>query len=134
MSPRQPARRPEAGAATAELAVATPVLLLLLTSIVQFALWQHAVHVAEAAAQEGTRAARAEGGTAAAGEARARAFLAELAPTLILEPQVTATRDAATARVAVTGATDAIVLGIDLPVRAVSEAPVERFRPSTEAP
>ena len=54
--------------------------------VVQFALWQHAVHVAGAAAQEGARAARLEGGTAAAGQAEAEQFLARLGPGFARRP------------------------------------------------
>ncbi|MGH3185480.1 MAG: TadE/TadG family type IV pilus assembly protein, partial [Streptosporangiaceae bacterium] len=38
--------RDERGSATAELVIATPLLLLLILAIVQFALWEHATHVA----------------------------------------------------------------------------------------
>src|SRR6266511_2499219 len=81
----------QTGAVTAELVVATPLLLLLVLLVVQFALWQHGLHVATAAAEEGERAARLEGGTAAAGAARARQFLATLGPNVV------AARDAARA-------------------------------------
>ena len=47
----------ERGDATTELVLVTPVLLLLIAFVVQFALWYHASHVAEAAAQEGACAA-----------------------------------------------------------------------------
>ncbi len=45
--------REESGSATAELVIATPLLLLLILAIVQFALWEHATHVAQAVAQQG---------------------------------------------------------------------------------
>ena len=121
-----------AGAATAELVVATPLLLLLVLLVVQFALWQHGAHVATAAAQEGARAARLEGGSAAAGRAEAADFLATLAPTLVRDPRVTARRDLATARVEVRGTAEAVVPWLRLPIRAAVEAPVERFRAPDE--
>ena len=74
--------RREAGAATAELVVATPVLLMVLLLVVQFALWQHAEHVVTAAAREGARTARLEGGTASAGQARAEGLLHDLGVTV----------------------------------------------------
>ena len=74
----------EHGAATTELVVATPLLLLLVLLVVQFALWGHAIHISDAAAQEGARAARLEGGTAADGAARAREFLSQLSPTILV--------------------------------------------------
>jgi Flp pilus assembly protein TadG len=122
----------QAGAATAELVVATPLLLLLVLLVVQFALWQHGANAATAAAQEGARAARLDGGSAAAGRAKAADFLHALAPTLVRGARVTARRDQATARVEVTGTAEAVVPGLRLPIRAVAEAPVERFRGADE--
>jgi TadE-like protein len=122
----------QAGGATAELVVATPLLVLLVLLVVQFALWQHGAHVAAAAAQEGARAARLEGGSAAAGRAEAADFLAALAPSLVRDPQVTVRRDQATARVEVRGTAEAVVPWLRLPIRAAVEAPVERFRAPDE--
>jgi hypothetical protein len=107
--------------------------LLLVLLIVQAALWQHGVHVATAAAQEGARAARLEGGSAAAGRARARAFLAQLGPNLVLAPQVTARRDQTSARVEITGTAPTLVPGLRLPIRVAATSPVERFHPADEA-
>jgi Flp pilus assembly protein TadG len=60
--------RDDRGSATVELALATSALLLILLSIVQFALWSHATHVAQAAASHGLAAARVQDGTAADGD------------------------------------------------------------------
>jgi Flp pilus assembly protein TadG len=122
-------RSPEGGSATLELVLATPLLLLLLLAIVQFALWQHAVHVADAAAQEGARAARLQGGTARAGAARTRQFLAQLSPTILTHPQIVARRDATTASVEVTGQALMLIPGLHLPVQLASQGQVEAFRP-----
>ena len=119
--------REEHGEATTELVVVTPVLLLLIGFILQFALWYHASHVAAAAAQEGVRAARAFGGSAEAGQARAEHFLAETGPTVVQGPEVTATRDLRTARVEVRGHAPAVVPGLRLEVTAGAESPTERF-------
>jgi hypothetical protein len=97
--------------------------------VVQFALWQHAQHVASAAAQEGARAARLEGGTRAAGATTARAFVDALGSAIVLRPRVTAVRDADSARVEVDGEAITLVPWLHLPVRAVAQAPTERFRP-----
>ena len=50
-----------------ELVIATPLLLLLVLLIAQFALYMHATHIAQAAASEALSEARVSGGTAAAG-------------------------------------------------------------------
>ena len=122
--------RAQAGSATAELAVAIPALLLMVMLVVQFALWQHGQHVATAAAEEGERAARLEGGTAEAGVARARQFLAELGSDLVVAPKVTVRRDAVTARVEVVGSAEPLVPWLHLPIRAVAEGPLEQFTPA----
>ena len=122
----------EQGAATTEVVLVTPVLLVLIMLVVQFGLWYHGSHVATAAAQEGARAARVDGGSRAAGEARARAFLASLGREVVGHPQVSAERGADRARVEVRGTAVAVVPGLRLPIRAVSDGPVERFRPATE--
>ena len=125
-------QRSQSGAATAELVLATPALLVCLMLVIQFGLWFHGTHVAQAAAQEGARAARVDGGSSGAGTARARSFLASLGREVVGQPQVSAERDAARARVEVRGTAVAVVPGLRLPIRAVSEGPVERFRPAIE--
>ena len=121
-------RTRERGSATTEVVLLTPVLLFLVMLVVQFGLWYHAEHVAQAAAQEGVRTARLEGSTADAGRTRATDFLANLGSTVVQEPVVTATRDADTASVSVEGHSVAVVPGFSLPVKASASSPVERFR------
>jgi Flp pilus assembly protein TadG len=58
-----------------ELALALPVLLIILVAAVQFALVYHAKDVATTAAQEGARLAAAEGRTPAEGAGRAQDVL-----------------------------------------------------------
>jgi len=131
MAPASTARRRHSkqdGSATVEVVLATPLLLLVLLAIVQFALWQHAVHVADAAAQEGARAARLQGGTATVGAARTREFLAQLSPTILVHPQVSVRRNANTARAEVTGQALMLIPGLHLPVRVAAQGTVERFR------
>lgn len=124
-------QRRERGAASAELAVATPLLLLLVLLIVQFAVWLHAVHIADAAVDQALADARARGGTATAGRAQARMVLAEIGGVLV-DPTVRVTRGAATARVVVSGTAETVVPGLSLPVRATAQGPVERFVPAPE--
>jgi hypothetical protein len=107
--------RNEQGEATTELVLVTPVLLLLIGFIIQFAVWYHASHVAQAAAQEGVRAARAFGGSAEAG------------PTIVRRPEVSAFRDAQSAHVEVRGFAPSVVPGMRLGVNAEAQSPTERF-------
>ena len=73
-------RGDERGSVSAELVLATPLLLVLIMGVVQFALWQHAEHVADAVAQQGLAVGRLQGETAAAGQAEAQASSTSSAP------------------------------------------------------
>src|SRR5207244_8899220 len=64
-----------AGQGTVALALCLPLVVLLLVVLIQGAVYVHALHVAASAAQEGARAAAADGATLADGEAYARALL-----------------------------------------------------------
>ncbi len=121
-------RRGERGSATTEAVLVTPVLLFLVMLIVQFGLWYHAQHVVRAAAQEGVRAARAEGGTDDAGAERAEAFLASAGPRIVIVGDLSAGRGAEVASVSISGEAVSVVPGFHLPVKATATSPVERFR------
>ena len=131
-------RRGERGSAT-ELVVVFPFVMFLLLLVIQFALWYHATHVAQAAAQEGARVARVAvpAGQPAdspaqrdAGIQRAQDFLAGMGA--FDDKQVTGTRDASVARVDVTGTAPSLVPGFTLTIHEHSEGPVERFRAANE--
>jgi Flp pilus assembly protein TadG len=108
--------------------VAFPLVVLSLMFAIQFGIVYHANQVALAAAEEGARAARVRDGSAAAGGARARAFLDQLGGSILVDRGVSASRGAEVARVEVSGSVETIVLGFKFPVRQASEGPVERFR------
>lgn len=119
--------RGEAGSASAELVIATPVLLLLILCVVQFALWQHASHVAQAAAQQGLAAARVQGGGPAAGQGETQAVLAQLGTTVLVDPRISSRVGVQGVVVTVSGHAEAVVPFLRLPVRATAVGPVERF-------
>lgn len=121
--------RREAGSASAELVVATPLLLLLLLAVVQFALWQHAVHVAQAVAQQGLAVGRVLGGSAAAARTQAVDMLAQLDGGVLVDASVTAARGAAVTTVTVGGYAPGLLPFLRLPVHSVAEGPTERFVP-----
>ena len=104
-----PRRVPAAdrGSAAVELVLLTPLLMVCVLVVVQFALWQHARHVLLAAAQEGARAARAQGATAVDGRARAHEYIEQLGPDLVTAPVVEVDRgvDAVTVRIRGQGST-----------------------------
>lgn len=117
--------RDERGAVSAELVIATPLLLLLIMGVIQFALWQHAEHIASAVAQQGVAVGRLQGETAAAGQDEARTVLHQLGSTVLVDSNITASRTAATTTVTVTGHAESILGIFSLPVKAVAVGPSE---------
>lgn len=117
----------DAGAASAELAIAVPLLLLLLMAIVQFALWSHASHVAQAAASEGLAATRVDGGTTATGHETTSGVLTQLGSGPLRDPAVSVRRDTTTATVRITGTAQQVIPFLTLPVTADATGPVERI-------
>ena len=120
-------RHGERGSASAELVIATPLLLLLILAVVQFALWQHATHVAQAVAQQGLTAGRVQDGSDQAATGQATALLDQLGSGVLVHPHVTATRAADTTTVIVIGRAEGILPFLTLPVRSVAVGPTERW-------
>jgi Flp pilus assembly protein TadG len=120
--------RGQSGIATTEAVLVTPVLLFLVMLVIQFGLWFHAQHVAQAAAEEGARAARSASGSASAGQERSEAFLDQAGATIITDRVVTASRTADIVTVQVHGRSVNVVPGLALPINATATSPVERFR------
>lgn len=125
-------RRGERGDALTEMVIATPVLILFISTVMQFVLWGHATHVAQAAAAEGARAARVAGGSAVDGKEKAGAFLRQAGAGMVRDPVVDVVLDSRNARVEVMGRAPQLVPFLRVPVHAVSEAPTERFRSRRE--
>jgi Flp pilus assembly protein TadG len=135
--------RSESGAATAEVVVLFPILMVVLLFSVQFGLWYHASHVALTAAQEGARAGRQDPradpngpnpdqrGVEAGAERVARNFLGRLGAGIVVSPDVKATTNGDKVRVVVNGDVTSVMFipGLTFPVHAVSEGPIEKFRP-----
>jgi Flp pilus assembly protein TadG len=121
----------ERGAVSAELVIAIPLLLLLVMGVIQFALWQHAEHVASAVAQQGVSVGRLQGETATAGKNEAQSVLNQLGSTVLVDSNISATRTAATTTVTVTGRSESILGIFSLPVKAVAVGPSE---PAVAAP
>ncbi|CAN5175612.1 hypothetical protein BH11ACT1_BH11ACT1_27670 [soil metagenome] len=123
-----PARLAEdRGSATVQIVVLMPALFLLMFTGMQAALIYHARTVAIAAAQEGARTAAAQYSSAAAGDVAAGQFIASAGGEDVLHGvTITATRDATTASVVVTGTTMSVVPGWIPQIVQSASAPVER--------
>ncbi|MBA0049772.1 pilus assembly protein [Streptomyces sp. AJS327] len=116
----------ERGAATTELVVCTPLLLLVCLLVVQGALAWHAQHLAQYTAQEALAATRAHRGSPAEGEARARERLGAVAGRVLTSPRVTVRRGTAFATVKVEGEVLRAVPGLTLRAGGTASGAVER--------
>jgi Flp pilus assembly protein TadG len=110
-----------------ELVIATPLLLLLILLVVQFAIYEHASEVAQSAASEALAVTRTVGGTTDSGQTEAQTILNSLARGSLIDPRVSVTRSSTTAQVIVTGTAEGVIPLIHLPVKAISSGPLERF-------
>ena len=126
--------RDERGAVSAELVIATPLLLLLIMGVIQFALWEHAEHVATAVAQQGVGVGRLQDETAAAGQQEAQSVLDQLGPSVLTGTTITATRTGAMTTVTVTGHAESIIGLFTLPVKATAAGATEIFTVPGQAP
>ena len=122
-------RRPEQGSSVVEWVLLTPIMLLLIFTIIQFALVWHAEQVAQAPASQALSAARIQGGTQGAGQREAQHILDQLAGGTLPTRQITVTRTATTASVTVTGTAESILPFFTLHVHAEAAGPVERTVP-----
>ncbi|MFD4477462.1 MULTISPECIES: TadE family protein [unclassified Streptomyces] len=115
-----------------EFVLLTPVLFFMIFATVQFALYFFADHVAQAAAQAGARKARATADENAGWRGDARdvvdAYIQQLGPQLVLNPDVkTFEPKANTVGVEITAKVPTVFPGLDMTVHARSAGPVERF-------
>ena len=117
------------GTVTAELLIATPLLFLLILSIVQFALFEYAAHVAEAAAQQGLAASRVSGATPDDGTTAAHALLGQIGSAVLTNEAVATTRGATTTTVTVSGDAEPVLPFFSFPVKVQATGVTEVFTP-----
>jgi Flp pilus assembly protein TadG len=119
----------ERGAATTELVIATPLLLLLMLAVIQFALVWHAEHVAQAAAAQAVGAARAQNTSAAVGQGRGEQILSQLGHGVLNGTSITVSRSAGQVTADVSGQAESVIPGWHPSVHAHAAAPVEVYVP-----
>jgi hypothetical protein len=102
--------------------------------VIQFALWEHAEHIATAVAQQGVSVSRLQGETAAAGQNQAQSVLDQLGPTVLAGSKITATRTNEMATVTVTGHAESIIGIFNLPVKATASGATENYTYPGQAP
>ena len=111
-----------------------PGMLVLVMTVAQFVVYFHAYHLANAAAQEGVRAAQLADGSEDGARLQTQDFLAQAGPRLVLLPQVDVVRGVDSARVEVRGQAPQVIPGISVAIHAVASGPVERFVADPSAP
>ncbi|WP_037913354.1 TadE/TadG family type IV pilus assembly protein [Actinacidiphila yeochonensis] len=119
--------RDDRGAATTQLVLVVPLVLLLTLLVVQFALAWHARHIAQYAAQRALAAARVEDGTAGDGRAQAWQSIDSLGPHILTRPAVTVDRNRTGTSVRVEGTVITVVPGVNLHVAGTASGPTERL-------
>lgn len=120
----------DTGSATASVVVVFPVLIVMFMALVQWGLYFHAQSLADAAAQDASRAARDAGATPADGRAVADQLLFDATGSGLLERVAVDVDDnSGTVRATVRGEVRSLVPlpGFDLIVEGVSVGPKERF-------
>lgn len=123
----QQARPPrDAGSATVQAALTMPLLGLLVFAVVQFALYFHALQIAQTAADEGLDSARISGASDADGQARAAAFLQAMAGGALHGESVQVSRTSHDVTVQVSGTAEQVVPFVHLGVEASAVGPIEQ--------
>lgn len=105
--------------------VVVPILMVVLLTIIQIAIWYHGQSVATAAAQHGLDAARVPSGSAAAGQATATHFVDQVGGLDVTAVEVD--RTAEEVSITVEGDVQALVPFFAVPVSVTLDAPVERI-------
>ena len=113
-----------------EAVLVIPVLMLVFVVLMQCALWAHAAEVAQLAASEGDRAARAFGGGTTAGTSRANSILQGRGSDLASSNTVVAVMPGDLVRIDVTGTAISIFPGMSFHVGSVQVGPIQEFRAS----
>ena len=120
----------ERGAASLELAVVFPLVLLLVMTLIQAALWFYARSVALGAAQEGARESRVQPASVARARTAVEDFLTQTAQDLLVSRSIAVSGSPSTIEVTVTGTSLSLFPGLPgWSVTQTAVGPVERPTP-----
>ena len=123
--------RNDRGSSTAEVVVVLPVLMLVITVALQFALWALASSALSESAAQGGAALRSYGGTAVAGRSAALLGLGVLANGLVVAPEVSVGAPGESFdSLSESGTVVPLLPGEHLTVSAQSTGPKQQFRAS----
>jgi Flp pilus assembly protein TadG len=113
-----------------ELAIAFPVILLAVMTLIQAGLWFYARSVALGAAEEGAREGRVQPASVERAQSAAEEFLAQTAQDLLVATAVDAAGSPTTIEVTVTGTSISLFPGVaGWSVAQTAVSPVERPGP-----
>jgi Flp pilus assembly protein TadG len=132
--------RAERGATVVELALLMPIVLVAVLLIVQMTLWAHGRQVADAAAREGARIARASGtpsGWQGEAENKAEEIVQSIGPQLLSDATATAWENGDERGVNVTGTVVQVVPLLPERTFTITShfgGPTECFRPDDDSP
>src|SRR3954447_6860693 len=122
--------RAERGSVSLEMAIVFPVVLLLIMTSIQVALWFYARSVALGAAQEGAREGRLQPASTERAQAAADSFLDRAGQDLINESDVSVAGSPTAIEVTVTGRSLSLVPGLDgWSVSQTAVGPIEQLTP-----
>jgi Flp pilus assembly protein TadG len=124
----RPRQRDDRASTTVEIVVLFPVMMLLLTSVVQAGIYFHTRAVAVSAARKAASVAAEDGSSAGQGRAAATEFLAENGGAL-LHRSVVVTRTGTAADATVHGSVESVLIGVPFTVTVHVEQPVEVVTP-----
>jgi hypothetical protein len=126
--------RRDRGANTLELALLTPILLLVILFVVQFALVFHARHVALAAAQAAARVAREQrtGDWESAAKAEGVQYVQKIGPQLLTKVEAVPDGDENQRGVTIGGYAVPVVPFFKFHVSEHSGGPIECYRPDVD--
>lgn len=120
----------ERGAASVELAVLFPVVLLLIMTLIQAALWFYSRSIALGAAQEGAREGRVQPASTGRAQAAAEDFLDQTAEGLLTGSEVSVAAAPDSIEVTVTGTSISLFPGLSgWSITQTARGPVERPNP-----
>lgn len=95
--------------------------------IIQAGIWFHGQQLVDAAAREGARSGRMEGGSLEDATARAHRLIEQMNAPLDGAPTVVVTRDAQMVKAEVRGRVHSVIPGLTVEVAAQATSPTEQF-------
>jgi Flp pilus assembly protein TadG len=116
----------ERGNSSIELVLLLPLLFLFIVGAVQLALYLSAANAAKTAASQALAIVKAQGGTAAQGQAQASAALTQMTGSTLKDTTVTVARDGTEATVTISGQAIS-VFAVPIHITQVVHGPIERL-------